>query len=399
MIMTMAALAYDPIRGDCQTSRPAKRPRLQPPSAASTPRTPSPKERERLLALGLYYNEPELAILCTRCGFALKRDGDRVSRHLGEKHDITRKARWGLNKLVQSLQLPDPTALPTRSDGSTRHPHLALMKGAACKHCDFRSTSLAVLAQHHRNAHKRETRSAYRGRWLRDHINDRLVFQSWLVGDIHNAWIVVIDISQLQPLCETDGNHDSASSRAIRRHTEDVISQEKLHLASQVASMSDKTSAQNIMMTKWMRRTGWEIMFQGAHRDFLVALSDLPYPQSGPLVLTTPDNVIQAESSEEDETKLCIIVAALDRLFDRCTDTVLHTDASIRRWLKGMLPDRPFKAPFELVARCQTEKQYRRLFKRCICFWIRLWRLPRQDTRRLTGRALYPAQSRAIRRL
>lgn len=88
----MVPLPYDPIRGDSQTSEPTDRYRIRT-LPASTPRTPSSEERERLLALGLYYNEPEPAILYTRCGFALKTDADRVSRHLGEKYDIIRKAR------------------------------------------------------------------------------------------------------------------------------------------------------------------------------------------------------------------------------------------------------------------------------------------------------------------
>ncbi|KJZ70965.1 hypothetical protein HIM_09669 [Hirsutella minnesotensis 3608] len=37
---------------------------------------PTVEEIEKMLALGLYYNEPEPAILCIRCGFALKTDTD-----------------------------------------------------------------------------------------------------------------------------------------------------------------------------------------------------------------------------------------------------------------------------------------------------------------------------------
>ncbi|KAH7248228.1 hypothetical protein B0J15DRAFT_59904 [Fusarium solani] len=37
---------------------------------------------EQLDRLGLYLNQPEPAILCIQCKFALKADGDRVSRHL-----------------------------------------------------------------------------------------------------------------------------------------------------------------------------------------------------------------------------------------------------------------------------------------------------------------------------
>lgn len=61
-----------------------------------------------MAALGLYFNQPEFAIICIECGFALKADKGRVSRHLGEKHGIPRKARHGLNKLINALQLLDP---------------------------------------------------------------------------------------------------------------------------------------------------------------------------------------------------------------------------------------------------------------------------------------------------
>ena len=58
------------------------------------------EEARRIASLGLCLNEPEPAILCTECGFALKADSDRVSRHLGEKHGLSKSTRWGLNKLI-----------------------------------------------------------------------------------------------------------------------------------------------------------------------------------------------------------------------------------------------------------------------------------------------------------
>lgn len=60
------------------------------------------------------------------CGFALKTNTDRVLRHLGEAYGLTRKARRGLNQLIQALNLPDLGKLPLRPDGSETHPHLAL---------------------------------------------------------------------------------------------------------------------------------------------------------------------------------------------------------------------------------------------------------------------------------
>ncbi len=149
------------------------------------------------------------------------------------------------------------------------------------------------------------------------------------------------------------------------------------------------------MTTTWMRRRGWEETFRHARRDFLLSISELPAAHSGPLLLTRYDGAT-IQSPEVDEGRLESIVQSLDRLLDRCGDTVRRTDVSIRRRLRARFPDRPFKGPFELVATNHAEKQYRRLLKRCICFWIRFWRLPRQVTKKLTGRTLYAAQSRAL---
>ncbi|KAH7129646.1 hypothetical protein B0J13DRAFT_588495 [Dactylonectria estremocensis] len=64
-------------------------------------------------------------------------------------------------------------------------------------------------------------------------------------------------------------------------------------------------------------------------------------------------------SSVGDECKLASITAALDRLFDCCADTVRYTDVSVRRWLRGRFLHCLYKAPFELIIRPTSERQYR----------------------------------------
>nr|CEG03589.1 unnamed protein product [Fusarium acuminatum CS5907] len=44
-------------------------------------------------------------------------------------------------------------------------------------------------------------------------------------------------------------------------------------------------------------------------------------------------------SSQEDEHKLARILAAFDRLFERCNNTIKHTDISLRRWLRVQRED------------------------------------------------------------
>lgn len=110
-----------------------------------------------------------------------------------------------------------------------------------------------------------------------------------------------------------------------------------------------------------MRRTGWEFLFSGARWVVIVALSYLP-PAGAAWLLWIPsgnDNAVIAEIPLADERRLGLMLLALDRLFARCIDTVKHTDVSIHRWLRSMLPHCLYRAPFELVSSAQSKKGYR----------------------------------------
>lgn len=74
--------------------------------------------------LELYFNKSKPAILCRKCGLVLKPGGDRVSKHLSKSRGIAKGNRRGPNALTWSLNLPDPSALPVRPDGSSPHPYL-----------------------------------------------------------------------------------------------------------------------------------------------------------------------------------------------------------------------------------------------------------------------------------
>jgi hypothetical protein len=131
------------------------------------------------------------------------------------------------------------------------------------------------------------------------------------------------------------------------------------------------------LLTNWMRRTGWERTFERADCPMLISLSALPktVPQETVNHLGM-HNRQKLSSSATDESRISCIVATLDRLLDQCGEIVRFTDVSVRRWLRGRLPERPYKAPFELVSQARSEQVYRNEFKRCVCFWIRVWRLP-----------------------
>ncbi len=83
----------------------------------------------------------------------------------------------------------------------------------------------------------------------------------------------------------------------------------------------------------------------------------------------------------------------------RTADTVAHTDTAIRRWLRGRFIDRPYKAPFQLVAYERSECQYRRLLKRCLFMWLRPWLMPRSLAKALTRRTITFKQDQALQKL
>lgn len=81
---------------------------------------------QKLKPVGLLLNQPELAILCTRCGFALTPTPDRVARHLHERHDVPKEDRSHIAPLLKSLAIPNLSTLARRPDGSKPHAHLTV---------------------------------------------------------------------------------------------------------------------------------------------------------------------------------------------------------------------------------------------------------------------------------
>jgi hypothetical protein len=130
---------------------------------------------QRLASLGLVLDTEEKVIICKKCQYALK-SSDAISKHLGDRHDTSAKARHGLSAFVKQLQLPDPSRLEPRPDGCAPHPNLATKSGVACGQCKYRSTSLD-LAQRH--LAKTQGEKGGRKTWLRDHIRKDLLLQSW----------------------------------------------------------------------------------------------------------------------------------------------------------------------------------------------------------------------------
>ncbi len=240
--------------------------------------------------------------------------------------------------------------------------------------------------------------------WLREHLQEGIHFQSWLPGDILAAWRVSADptagTGDLTALAvrdaELDRQAEAICDAELHRLTSTSLSSP---LPSSMRSTPRTAREQPflLLLSNWMRRTQWETLFAQADRRFLIALYQTP-AADGPYYLSTY-GCVQLESSVQDEARLQTIMHALDRLFDRCADTVAHTDTAIRRWLRGRFIDRPYKAPFQLVVHERSERQYRRLLKRCLCMWLRLWRMPRASAKAVTRRSIIFEQDQALQKL
>ncbi|RSL82730.1 hypothetical protein CEP52_016890 [Fusarium oligoseptatum] len=189
----------------------------------------------------------------------------------------------------------------------------------------------------------------------------------------------------------------------IQRLADQLLHEEctrsELHSATLTPPTDGDALSAQALLTNWMRRTGWDRTFEGADCQILLSLSSLPVPSSQPLYLGMHRGGHELSSSATDENRLLSIVAALDRLFDQCGETVRFTDVSVRRWLRSRFTDRPYKAPFELVSQSRSERTYRAEFKRCVCFWLRVWRLPRAVSRSITGRTFSTHQRRMLEEL
>ncbi|KAF5975170.1 hypothetical protein FBULB1_7526 [Fusarium bulbicola] len=356
----------------------------------------------RLERLHLHFNLPEQAIICTLCGYALAADNDRVGRHLGEKHHISKSARRQLNALVNSLKLPSPDTLPRRLDGSTPHPHLRIQYGQACKHCGLRSTSSDVLSKHIRTLHKSEIAATRSGgkHWLRDHINDNLSLQSWTLNDIKRAWVVMAPVRAGASRSRSSNQPLQPAPDSIQCFANQLLDEERKRLDLQSTSIElpvgGDIDPSQALLTNWMRRTGWEQTFGQADCLMLISLSALPKGTANYLGIHQGQKL---SSPIADEYRVLSIITSLDSLFDQCGETVRFTDVSVRRWLRGRFPDRPYKAPFELVSQARSERVYRNEFKRCVGFWLRVWRLPPTVTRSILGRPLSRSQRMMLEEL
>jgi len=356
-------------------------------SAPAVPETTAsgifvPQASKYLNSLKLHLNAPEPAIVCTICKYALHPDS--VTRHLG-KHKVPLWERAALTRVVRSLDLPDPKSLRVRSDHSPIHPQLAIRHGYLCTRCDHRTTSKDLFRRHARQQHGKTPATETLGR------SEILTLQSWLENGSSGLWIVQ------PPNGMTTLNAASGSRRA---RLEQLHNQEHKALSVQRANTAcDVGSSDMALVSNWLHRTGWNELFANSDRALLTKLSNLPSRAGDCDLCLGQIDGTELLSPAADEAKLRRVLVSVAVALERCRDTVRHTDISIRSWLRGQAPDRPYKAPFMLIGRRSSERTYERLVCRSICFCIRLWRLQESRMPMPVRRGMTATQCHAVNRL
>jgi hypothetical protein len=232
--------------------------------------------------------------------------------------------------------------------------------------------------------------------WVSDEVDLGVHLQSWTTSGHRVYWVVAPDE-------RTSDSQATLLADCSPRRTERVAAlhdEERRRLSNKANEFSaiDTGLDDPAVLTSWMRRTGWVELFDGVNRSLLYQLRTSPAVDGFGLSLGHYGTQ-SLWSSVEDERYLATIGRAVDRFFDRCEDTARNTDHSIRCWLRGQIPDRPFKAPFSLVMRKSSRTKYRSVWKSMLFFILRLYQLDDAVQAQLLQMRLSPAQGSAVEKL
>jgi hypothetical protein len=317
----------------------------------------SPDITKLLARANLIVDHTGPALICQTCQYALAVSGTQVTSHLRAKHQTPLHLRSGLTKCIQTLGLPDPATIGLRNDGSPAHLWLQVCKGHACRQCDYRTTSLDLITRHVQRVHSKALFAF-----------DDVFLQSWTHSASRKYWIVRYHGSLLR----------LTVNPKVQAHLESVQQRESSRLERRNEACVDTKDlgVQTSACTRpWMERTRWAITYKGVDRSFLQRLTSIPDPcffDRGYLIRprSCPED-LDIVSSGQDEQKIASLMAVIDRMFDRCEETMQHTSHLLLRWLRSTTPQTCYPKPFTLVALEASRKKYRRYWKRFIAFCFR----------------------------
>jgi hypothetical protein len=275
---------------------------------------------------------------------------------------VPAKERIGLNAYIQRLNFPDPNSATKQIDGNSANPHLLAQRGFACLQCEYRTTSETLVRRHLSQKHGLQISSASTDS---DQYWSEVTLQSWTQNGKREFWIVGEPRDERVDLVQ--------QSPRRKRKLSEICQAEADRAAQRGRFLREGTPHDPMLSSNWMRRTGWARMLSGMDLHLLLKMTQSPTTACGERVVFGVLDGKEVVTHAADECKLRTIGSAIDQFFDRCEDTVRHTDHSLLCWLRSQHAEKPYKAPFELPGRTATQKRYRMLWKKIIFFCMRAY--------------------------
>lgn len=333
----------------------------------------------------LYADLDQRVLICRRCKYALSTTNSQVTSHLRDKHGVAEGLRKGLTHYLRDVhpyEFRNPAKIPVREDGCFIHPELQIHQGFACRECLYRTINYLLLTRHVSKVHLGGQETQRRGlRNLYDEVN----LQTWSRNASCGYWIVTkaTGITRTtHPVGSPDGSTHLRSA--------DKREKKRLEVEGQALSLHKEAGAHSYATTgPWMKRSRWHTTYRDTRRDLLQGLTWMPNLRCpeldhciGPKFENSTDTSY-VYSPWQDEHKLARLATVIDRVLDRCEETMQYTSQSLLRWLRSTQPHICYPKPFTLVAQDKSKKKYRQLWKRFLIFIFRLFRMAPSLRRRV----------------
>jgi hypothetical protein len=305
---------------------------------------------------GLIQHYPEHRLLyCWSCTTVVFLKG--LSRHLQDVHKVSVATRQPFLDHCQSLDLiTQPKDLQLPPDHSLALEFLPVQEGYSCRQCRFLTCSEKLVRVHINRVHKLT--------WQACSDNYRPVqLQSWFPSTQAQYWTVR---TQATAIPQRSSSVSNELQRLERQEIERLEQLRRDHIAQEA-------TLENSQDSSWLRCTQWPAQFAGLSLEIIAATAVLPEkaPQSDRIL--GPFAGEQFLSPVADEVKLQQLVQLLDRMFDRCNETVAVTPHLLRCWLHTTTLEGFWPKPFQLLGRPKSQQKYRARWKQFICFAFRVW--------------------------
>lgn len=163
-----------------------------------------------------------------------------------------------------------------------------------------------------------------------------------------------------------------AASEDISLATQEEDEDARLIALAESYEVNGQSCVDDDETTLWLKYTQWPTRLASKSLDILSASAQKPMPYASEYTLGSWTGY-DFDSPAEDEAKLCILMKAVDHMFERVMQTLDKTHNRIRCWLVTY-DERKFRPiPFMRPQKRDSKKWYIGVWKQFICYVFRVW--------------------------